>query len=931
LTSSDPSLSPSLAWIRFSHSSYYENGTIETEDLEVNDLIDWVNLNSTFGLTTAPGSSVTFMVSADSGDTWEPVPPDGNLSGLPTGDLTIRFKAAFETGNTSQTPWLDTFSLAYRLNALPTLEKAFEPVSFPEDTALIGAYNLSEHFTDDGPLTFGVVSNTTNVSVTLHTNGTVDLNTTNENWFGKAMLTFSAQDEFGVRTDAQVEVTVTPVNDLPEITSIPQTSTLVGEAYTYQMIVTDVDDDTIEYSLGQYPENLTIDSCGKIEWVPNETHLGRNQVEVSVSDGTAVIWQNFTITVNRVSGNNPPVITGLPVAFAYVETPYRDRITAHDADNDTLTYAFDEAPHGMVIAPATGEIEWTPDESDLGNVTVIFNVSDRFVSVLKELTIQVLPKGANTPPDIKDIAGIKVKGKPVTIDLSTYVEDDQDPASDLIWRIESSSTDLFTAEIIGNQLRITPIEGEKGDGSITLVVRDTGGLESKTTVPVKVEKKDEETNLGELLMTDYLVCWLLPLVIVMIIIAFIVATRKRPGPEPARPELPEAEEVSRSDLAEQEVEKALKKVVKEAEDVSKVIDDMTGHLVAVVQSLVDEGIIEGGESLTKALEWATERAKVMDSAGLSEDGRIILVLEDGLGVEEGALGLGTFLDVLLLHELDEAGLTKLRDQIIDTAKGAMKDREGPGAALLKSCILHGTLSNNLLTGIPGLDDLLGGGLPKGETVLFQMPSGGTKSVMTIQLAQAGFRTGQGVLVSLSERSPTQFYQEAEQIGVDAETYAEVGKLVIVDWNAHKTKRVKDIEEDGSIIRASKSLTNLAIAIGDGAKRLEDEPVLRATLDIISPAIKIFDLDAGYSFLQNTVARLKENGITAVFFVDKDMHEPEELGTIGQCFDNIVDITTRRDEKRIVTEIAVLTMSRPGYSSDIREVVMTERGLVIEYE
>jgi KaiC/GvpD/RAD55 family RecA-like ATPase len=251
-----------------------------------------------------------------------------------------------------------------------------------------------------------------------------------------------------------------------------------------------------------------------------------------------------------------------------------------------------------------------------------------------------------------------------------------------------------------------------------------------------------------------------------------------------------------------------------------------------------------------------------------------------------------------------------------------------GALVLGRSILKGAMAERLQTGIPGFDELLGGGLPKGSAILIQMPMGAEKDLIMMQLAKAGMISGQGVLVTLSDSSPEQFYGKFEKVSVRPEVYADKGGLRIVDWNTYKTKRVRDVEEDGAVIRSSKGITNLGIAITDAGQTLQEEEVKRAVIDVVSSAVKIFGMDTGYRFVQTIVAKLKEMGFTTIFIVDKDMHEDEELGTISQTFDGVIDIERTREGKRIVTEIMVLSMSKPGYSSDVKIIEITDRGLVV---
>jgi|GEM_PF-2256943 len=90
---------------------------------------------------------------------------------------------------------------------------------------------------------------------------------------------------------------ITPVNimgfqaqpgeiDFPVITSSPVTSANLGESYAYDVQAKDPDNDTLTYSLEEYPEGMIIDPLsGKITWTPGQTQGGAHYVTVKVADG----------------------------------------------------------------------------------------------------------------------------------------------------------------------------------------------------------------------------------------------------------------------------------------------------------------------------------------------------------------------------------------------------------------------------------------------------------------------------------------------------------------------------------------------------------------------------------------------------------------------------------------------------------------------
>jgi len=86
----------------------------------------------------------------------------------------------------------------------------------------------------------------------------------------------------------------------------------------------------------------------------------------------------------------------------------------------------------------------------------------------------------------------------------------------------------------------------------------------------------------------------------------------------------------------------------------------------------------------------------------------------------------------------------------------------------------------VITGIPGLDDILHGGIPKRNVVLLSGGPGTGKSIFGQQYLYNGLRLGEpGVLVVLEEH-PVQVRVSMSQFGWNVRPYEEKGMFAIVD-------------------------------------------------------------------------------------------------------------------------------------------------------
>ena len=194
----------------------------------------------------------------------------------------------------------------------------------------------------------------------------------------------------GNLTDRQeFMINVANVNDLPVISSLPVTKAIQDELYNYDVEAYDVDNDTLNYSLVDYPAGMKINKInGNITWLPSNNDVGIHNITVKVSDDNGFVLQPFALLVENV--NDKPIINSTPITEAKVGKTYTYDVDAYDVDNDLLEYNLAAYPDGMGINRATGRIEWNPKGNQQGNHIIIVEVSDGNLTNKQEFVIAVL-------------------------------------------------------------------------------------------------------------------------------------------------------------------------------------------------------------------------------------------------------------------------------------------------------------------------------------------------------------------------------------------------------------------------------------------------------------------------------------------------------------------------------------------------------------
>jgi circadian clock protein KaiC len=81
-------------------------------------------------------------------------------------------------------------------------------------------------------------------------------------------------------------------------------------------------------------------------------------------------------------------------------------------------------------------------------------------------------------------------------------------------------------------------------------------------------------------------------------------------------------------------------------------------------------------------------------------------------------------------------------------------------------------------GIREIDELMGGGIPEGDSLLMAGPSGSGKSMIASQFMAEGLRQGEPGVIAVFEELPAQYVRRAASVGIDFDTPQNEGILKI---------------------------------------------------------------------------------------------------------------------------------------------------------
>jgi circadian clock protein KaiC len=223
-------------------------------------------------------------------------------------------------------------------------------------------------------------------------------------------------------------------------------------------------------------------------------------------------------------------------------------------------------------------------------------------------------------------------------------------------------------------------------------------------------------------------------------------------------------------------------------------------------------------------------------------------------------------------------------------------------------------NRRLGTGLPALDELMGGGVPNGETLLVSGPSGVGKTIFALHFLVEGMNNGEpGVLVSFEE-TPSEQVRKAHNFGWDLVRYRQENLLDLIFM------RPLDLSVEEVLERIEDSVTRL------NARRVVINSVDGFEL-AVAPAEREEFREAFYRLIRGLTRR----DITVYMTTEV----PEKLGELQFSFfnvsfltDNILLLRYVEIESRLTLALAVVKMRTSPHSRELREFSVGPRGVEI---
>lgn len=220
----------------------------------------------------------------------------------------------------------------------------------------------------------------------------------------------------------------------------------------------------------------------------------------------------------------------------------------------------------------------------------------------------------------------------------------------------------------------------------------------------------------------------------------------------------------------------------------------------------------------------------------------------------------------------------------------------------------------LSMGIAELDTMMNGGLLQGDSLLVAGPSGTGKSALATQFIAEGLRRGETAVMALFEERPQEYTARADSLGLHLRVPQKKGKLELLylrplDLSVDEiTREILDaVKRVGAKRLVIDSLVGFEMALAPGFREDFRESLYRMIVALTGAGVTIL-----------TTVEVEDNFTSLQF----------SHYAISFLTDDIIRLRYVEIDGQLRKIMVVIKMRGGNHSKDIREYVITDKGVVV---
>jgi circadian clock protein KaiC len=214
-------------------------------------------------------------------------------------------------------------------------------------------------------------------------------------------------------------------------------------------------------------------------------------------------------------------------------------------------------------------------------------------------------------------------------------------------------------------------------------------------------------------------------------------------------------------------------------------------------------------------------------------------------------------------------------------------------------------------GVPGLDAMCHGGLPRGGSTLVLGPSGCGKTGLALRFLYQGLEDGERCLYVTFQENPAQLIRKAASFGWEVRPFLESGQLVIY----HVPESSLDLDIVASVVR----------------KHIADAPLQRMVIDSLAEMVMAARESERFSaYARTLLSSLRAAGVSVLTTSETSSLGPmtEPVGGLSFLYHNVLLLRYIEQESEVGRAVAILKMRNSAHEKGLWKFMITDHGFQI---
>jgi len=204
------------------------------------------------------------------------------------------------------------------------------------------------------------------------------------------------------------------------------------------------------------------------------------------------------------------------------------------------------------------------------------------------------------------------------------------------------------------------------------------------------------------------------------------------------------------------------------------------------------------------------------------------------------------------------------------------------------------------TGIPAINELTAGGFQIGGNFLIEGPTSFEKKFITNSFLAKGLKEGDLCIYIYSNQTIDSLKRDFDAIGVDLDGYIKKKQIILIDVVSKVCTQNKD-----SLLCKFEDLYSITKTINSIVE--ESKGKVRCVTNIISQALMFWKIATIYRFIFDLTEYVRSKKITAMYSLEKDMHDQKEVTALEQLMDGVIEIAIKEEKAKISRYLLIKKM------------------------